>query len=143
MIDTDVQSFEDALIADMRAHGGRVTTGPLAGRPLLIVTTTGAKSGEPRRSILNWSRDGDDYIVAGTAGGSPKDPAWVHNVAANPDVTVEVDNTTFEATARIDEAEQERLWDQHVAAMPWFAAYPEQVGRPIPMIRITPTAAPA
>ena len=140
---TDVQSFEEILIEDMRAHEGKVTSGPLAGHPLLVMTERGARSGAPRRSILTWSRDGDDYIVAGTAGGAAKDPAWVHNVAAHPDVTVEVDNATFPATARVDDEEQARLWEQHVAALPWFAAYPEQVGRPIPMIRITLAADPA
>ena len=134
-------SFEDTLIEDMRAHDGRVTQGPLAGHPLLVMWSTGARSGEPRRSVLTWSRDGHDYIVAGTAGGSPKDPAWVHNIAANPDVTIEVGTRTYAATARIDESDRARLWDQHVAALPWFAAYPEQVGRDIPMIRITPVGA--
>ena len=60
-------TFEDALIADIREHGGDVTFGPLAGHPLLIMTSKGAKTGESRRSILSWSRDGDDYVVPGTA----------------------------------------------------------------------------
>jgi deazaflavin-dependent oxidoreductase (nitroreductase family) len=136
-------TFEDDLIADMRAHEGEVTAGPLKGHPLLIMTSRGAKSGDPRRAILTWSKDGDDYIVAGTAGGSPKVPAWVHNVAAHPDVTIEIPNTTFEASATTitDGPERDRLWDRHVAALPHFAAYPEQTGRLIPMVRIHPTRA--
>ncbi len=137
MTEMDYAAFETGLIADMRANDGRVTTGPLAGHPLLILYTTGAKSGEERRSILTWSRDGADYIVAGTASGSPRTPGWVHNVAANPEVTVEVGNRRYRATAAVDEAERERLWEQHVQALPWFASYPEQTGRAIPMVRVT------
>jgi deazaflavin-dependent oxidoreductase (nitroreductase family) len=137
----DESAFEDALIADMRAHGGAVTSGPLAGHPLLIMTSRGAKSGEPRRALLTLSKDGSDYIVAGTAGGSPKVPAWVRNVQANPEVTIEEGNETFPATATVivDGPERDRLWDQHVAALPHFAGYPGQTGRVIPMVRITPT----
>src|SRR5439155_11045040 len=86
MADWDKDAFEDQLIADMRAHAGAVTAGPLAGHPLLAMTSKGARSGQPRRAILTFSRDNGDYIVAGTAGGSPKAPNWIHNVRSNPDV---------------------------------------------------------
>src|SRR2546427_9649557 len=95
----DANRWEDMLIAEMRANNGAVTQGPLAGHPLLIMTSIGARTGQPRRAILTWSRDGNDYVVAGTAGGSPTTPAWVHNVAANPSVTIEMPPRTFEATA--------------------------------------------
>ena len=140
MTDWDRDAFENAMIADMRAHDGVVTSGPLAGHPLLIMTTTGAKSGEPRRAILTWSEDGGDYVVAGTAGGSTTTPAWVHNVEAHPDVAIEVQNRTGAATATViaDGPERDRLWDQHVAKLPNFADYPKQTGRLIPMIRLKP-----
>lgn len=133
-------TWEDDLIADMRTHGGSVTSGPLAGHPLLIMTAVGARSGEPRRAILTFTRDGADYVVAGTASGSKKDPAWLANVRANPPVTIEAEGRApFEATASVvDGAERDRLWDRHVAALPHFAAYPEQTGRVIPMVRLTP-----
>jgi deazaflavin-dependent oxidoreductase (nitroreductase family) len=135
-----VANWEDQLIADMRAHGGAVTGGPLAGHPLLIMTSTGAKSGEPRRAILTFSRDGDDYVIAGSAAGAPTDPAWLANVAANPEVTVEAEGRTFKATASVAAgADRDRLWDGHVAVNPHFAAYPEQSGRVIPMVRLTPS----
>ena len=140
MTDWDPKAFEDALIEDMRAHDGAVTSGPLAGHPLLVMTSKGAKTGEPRRAILTFSRDGGDYVVAGSASGAPTDPDWLRNVEVNPDVSVEAENRRFEATATIaDEAEHERLWQQHVAALPHFAAYPEQAGRTIPVVRLTPT----
>ncbi|MBA2381373.1 MAG: nitroreductase family deazaflavin-dependent oxidoreductase [Chloroflexi bacterium] len=140
MTDGASTTFEDDVIADMRAHDGAVTAGPLTGHPLLIMTSQGAKTGQPRRALLTWSRDGDDYVVAGTAGGAPKAPAWFHNVEANQEVSIEAGNQTFDAkaTTLVDGAERERLWNQHVAALPWFAAYTEQTGRVIPMIRLTP-----
>jgi deazaflavin-dependent oxidoreductase (nitroreductase family) len=143
MTDSETTAFEDALIADMRAHGGAVTTGPMTGHPLLIMTSTGARSGRSRRAILTWSRDSGDYVVAGTASGSRDDPAWLHNVRSSPDVTVEAEGRPpFEARASVvdDDVERERLWQQHVDALPQFAAYPEQVRRVIPMVRLTPKA---
>lgn len=138
MADPDPNAFENALIADMRANGGNVTSGPMAGEDLLLMTSTGARTGERRRAILNYSRDGDAYVVAGTAGGSPTDPAWVSNVRVNPDVEVEVGNETYRATASVaSAADQATLWDGHVAAFPRFAPYPAQTGRVIPMVRIT------
>jgi deazaflavin-dependent oxidoreductase (nitroreductase family) len=138
MTDIDYAAFEAALIADMRANGGAVTQGPMAGMPLLIMTTTGATSGEPRRSILAYHRDGDDYVVAGSKSGAPTAPAWVRNLVVNPAVTVEAGGSVFSATARVtDGADRDLLWDAHVAAMPGFAEYPKTANRIIPMIRLT------
>ncbi len=136
---TDVKAFEDALVAEMRANDGKVTSGPLAGHPLLVMTSKGAKTGAPRRAILTYHRDDDDYIVAGTASGAPTTPAWVQNVRADPHVDIQVGDGRFDATASIVEGpERDRLWDDHVKALPWFADYPAQTGgRLIPMIRLT------
>ena len=100
------------------------------------------RSGADRRSILTYHRDGDDYVVAGTAGGSKKDPAWIHNLKAEPKVDLEVDDQRSGATTTIVEngAERDRLWDDHVRALPWFADYPAQTGRVIPMVRIRRSA---
>ena len=134
----DSASFEDALIADMRAHDGAVTSGPLAGHPLLVMTSRGARSGDPRRAILTFSRDSGDYVVAGTASGSPTDPAWIHNLRHDREVRIETGNETFTAMAAIvSGTERDRLWDQHVAALPWFADYPAQAQRLIPVVRLT------
>jgi deazaflavin-dependent oxidoreductase (nitroreductase family) len=137
----DPNAFENAIIADMRAHDGAVTQGPLAGHPLMIVTMTGATSGEPRRALLTLSRDGDDYIVAATKSGDPKDPVWLRNLEVNPEVSIEVGNRTFGARATVirDGAERDRLWAAHVAALPHFADYPAKSGRVIPVVRLTPT----
>jgi len=142
MPDWDPGTFESKLIEQMRANGGNVIGGPLAGHPLLVMTMVGAKSGEPRRAILTYSREGGDYIVAGSKGGAPTDPAWIGNLKANPDVTIEAGNKTFPARATIiDGAERDRLWDAHVALLPHFAEYPKKAGRVIPIVRLTPRAA--
>jgi deazaflavin-dependent oxidoreductase (nitroreductase family) len=140
MTDFDPAAWENALIDHMRAHDGEVKDGPLAGHPLLVLSSTGAKSGQPRRAILTYSRDGDDYIVAGTAGGAPTVPGWVPNLVAHPHASIETGGQTFEIDARVvrDDAERQRLWDQHVARLPWFAEYPEKADRVIPVIRLTP-----
>ena len=123
--------------------GGEIMSGPLAGKPHLIMTSTGARTGEPREAILAFVRDGEKYVVAGTASGAPKDPAWVRNVIANPVVKVEAQGRMFQARAQVvtDEATYQRLWDAHVASRPDFAAYPPKAGRKIPVITLEPIAA--
>ncbi|HTK46273.1 MAG TPA: nitroreductase/quinone reductase family protein [Patescibacteria group bacterium] len=131
-------AWEEALIADLRANNGRPSSGPLAGQPLLLLWSTGAKSGKQRRSILTYSRDGQDYVVAGSKSGAPTHPAWYYNVQANPEVTVEIGTEKFAATATVEEgAERDRLWAQHVEQLPRFGDYPAQTGgRVIPTIRL-------
>jgi deazaflavin-dependent oxidoreductase (nitroreductase family) len=122
----------------MRANGGSPSQGPLAGQPLLLLYSTGAKTGERRRSILTYSRDGDAYVVAGTASGAPVDPKWVANVEKTPEVELEVANETFSATGEVfrEGPERDRLWNQHVERIPRFGEYPSQTqGRLIPVVR--------
>jgi deazaflavin-dependent oxidoreductase (nitroreductase family) len=125
------------LIAMLRANHGEVPEGPMAGRPLLILTSKGAKTGQPREAVLTFTRDDGRLVVAATAGGSPTAPDWYHNVLANPAVKVEAKGETFNATAtEAAPAERERLWTLHVAARPEFAEYPEKSGRTIPVITL-------
>jgi deazaflavin-dependent oxidoreductase (nitroreductase family) len=134
--DFDYAAFTRGLIADIRAHG-EVTTGPMAGRPLLILTTTGAKSGTPRVAVLTYTKDGDRLSVAASKSGAPTNPDWYHNLIANPIVQVEAGGEAFKARATVQEgAERDRLWANHVAARPEFAEYPEKSGRVIPMITL-------
>lgn len=138
---TDAQAWEDMLIADLRANGGRPSQGPLAGHPIMLLFTTGAKSGLRRRSIVTYSRDGDAYVIAGTNGGNRAvHPNWLANIHAHPDVTLEIGTDGVEATAaEVTGDERDRLWAGHVAQLPWFGKYPEQItGRVIPVVRITP-----
>jgi deazaflavin-dependent oxidoreductase (nitroreductase family) len=130
------------LMAQLRSGGGEITSGPLAGKPHLIMTSTGARSGQPREAVLSFVRDGEKYVVAGTFGGGPKDPAWVRNVTANPEVKVEAKGRTLQARAQVvtDEATYRRLWDALVESRPDFAAYPAKAGRKIPVITLEPSA---
>ena len=123
------------LITDFRANGGHVTGGPFAGRPVLLLTTTGAKSGQPRLAPLVYSRDGDGYVIVASKGGAPTHPAWYHNLLAHPLVTVEVGSETFTARARVTEgAERDQLFAERVAASPNFAEYQRRTARVIPVV---------
>ena len=136
MTDSDYAAFTQGLMADLRAHG-EVTSGPMAGRPLLILTTTGVKSGKPREAVLTYTNDGDRLCVAASKSGAPTNPNWYHNLIANPIVKVEAGGEAFKARATVQEdSERDRLWANHVAARPEFAEYPEKSGRVIPMITL-------
>ena len=137
----DPEAFTRALIEDMRAHDGKVTSGPMAGKDLMVLTTTGAKSGRSNTAIVTYSRDGDALVVAASKGGAPTNPSWYYNLRANPNVTVEAGGRVFEARAEeASGADRDRLWDAHVARWPEFGEYPKKTDRRIPMVRIFATA---
>jgi len=142
MPDWDPAAFTKAVIADMREHGGKITSGPMAGRTLLVLTTTGAKTGQERVTVVTYTRDADAYVVAASKSGEPTNPAWYANLVANPTVTVETEGKVMEATAEVAEgADRDALWDRHVEAYPGFADYVGKTGgRVIPMIRLTPVS---
>ena len=135
-------NFNETLIEDLRAHGGQATSGPFQGRPVLILTTTGAKSGERRETPLAYTHDGDDIVIVASMGGAPRNPAWFHNLVANPRVTVEVGGETFQADARVtDPDERRRLYDRHAAVFPGFRDYENKTARQIPVIVLKRVAA--
>lgn len=142
MASWDPGSFTAGLIAEMRAHGGVPSKGPFAGRRLLILTTTGARSGEPRIAVLAYRLEGETMIVAGSKGGAPTHPGWFFNLRANPVATAEVNNELVQVAARIEAEgpERDRLWAKHVAEMPGFGEYPAKTDRIIPMVVLTRTA---
>lgn len=126
--------FNQSLIAEFRANGGKVT-GVFAGRPLLLLTTTGAKSGQPRTMPLVYTTDGDRLVVIASKGGAPSHPAWYHNLVANPVTTVELPGETFRARASVAEGEErQRLYDAQAALMPAFADYQRKTTRQIPVV---------
>jgi deazaflavin-dependent oxidoreductase (nitroreductase family) len=128
------QRQNDPVIAEFRGNGGRVG-GRYTGRPILLLTTTGAKSGLLRITPLNYSTDGDRFVVIASKGGSPTHPDWYHNLAANPEVTIEVGTETFRARATTaEEPERSRLYAQQAAQMPFFATYQEKATRQIPVV---------
>lgn len=125
----------EALITDFRANGGQVRRGPFAGRPVLLLTTTGAQTGQPRLAPVVYSRAGDGYVIVASKGGSSSHPAWYHNLLAQPIVTVEVAGQTFEARARVTEgAERDRLFTERTDTNPNFAEYQRRTSRVIPVV---------
>jgi len=131
--------FDEDIIQQFRANGGRILSGPFAGRTLLLLTTTGAKSGRPLTKPLGFSRDGERYVVIASKGGAPSNPAWYHNLVAHPEVIVEVGTERFSARASVAQgAERDRLYAQQAAAIPVFAKYQEMTSRRIPVVVLTP-----
>lgn len=127
------------IIDEFRANGGEVG-GRFTGIPLLLLTTTGARSGKLTVSPLVCTEDGDRLIVYATAGGRPTDPAWYRNVVANPAVAVEYRTDRFPARATVlSGAERDRLWDEQVARAPGFGAYQRDTARVIPVVALERT----
>ncbi|MDF3043513.1 MAG: nitroreductase family deazaflavin-dependent oxidoreductase [Thermomicrobiales bacterium] len=133
-VSTDYNDFNRKLIEEYRANGGKVS-GMFAGAPLLLLTTTGARSGQPRVAPLAYTTDNDRLVVIASKGGAPTHPDWYHNLRANPEVTVEVGTESFPARATVVEgAERQRLFDQMAAQMPNFAEYQRNTTRRIPVV---------
>jgi len=135
-----MSDFNDRIIAEFRANGGKVG-GPFEGAPMLLLHTTGARSGQERVNPLVYRAEGDDLVIFGSKGGAPTHPAWYHNLVAHPDVTVEVGDRTVAMRARVAEGdEHERIWADQKQAMPGFADYESKTDRRIPVIVLEPTA---
>ena len=129
--------FNNQLIAEFRANSG-VVGGQFAGTPLLILATTGAKSGQSRLAPLAFDRDGETFVIIASKGGAPTNPDWFHNIKANPEVTVEVGTEKFQALAsEATGSERDRLFDQVVAKMPGFGDYQRNTTRLIPVVTLT------
>lgn len=130
----EFKDFNRALIDEFRTNQGKVS-GIFANAPLLLLTTTGARSGRPFTTPLVYTRDGDRLVVIASKGGSPTSPDWYHNVVANPKVTIELPAEQFEAHASVAEgAERDRLYQAQAALMPNFADYQRATSRVIPVV---------
>jgi deazaflavin-dependent oxidoreductase (nitroreductase family) len=130
----DVNDFNRNLIAEFRANGGKVT-GPFEGAPLLLLTTTGAKSGKTRTNPVVYTKDGDRLVIIASKGGAPNSPDWYHNIVANPTVTIELPDETFEAKASVAEGdERDRLFAAQAEKMPAFKEYEQKTSRRIPVV---------
>ena len=118
---TTRNDYNRQVIEEFRANGGKVS-GIWEGTPLLLLTTTGAKSGERRITPMGYIPDGDRLIVIASNGGAPTHPGWSHNLVAHPEVTVEVGTGTFDAIAVVTEdSERDRLWTKAVEWYPFLA----------------------
>jgi deazaflavin-dependent oxidoreductase (nitroreductase family) len=131
---TDQNTYNHQLIEEFRANRGK-SGGPMEGRPLLLLTTTGAKSGQLRTTPMMYIPDGDRLLVIASNAGAPVHPDWYRNLVAYPEVTVEVGNEIFEAIAIVTEGpERQRLWTRIVGLYPFFADHQAKVTRQIPVI---------
>jgi len=130
----NVNDFNAKIIDEFRANGGKVTC-MFENAPLLLLTTTGAKSGQKRTNPLAYTVDGDDIVIIASKAGAPTNPDWFHNLVANPIVTVELPDETFEARARVtEEPERERRFRAQAALMPGFNDYEAKTTRKIPVV---------
>jgi deazaflavin-dependent oxidoreductase (nitroreductase family) len=126
--------FGDAHTWLYEKSGGRLG-GRMAGRDMLLLTTTGRRSGEQRTSPLAYFADGDDPVVVASNGGMPTHPAWFLNLRAQPRVRVRAGQEVFDADAHVaDEAERARLWPGLVAYNPPWGKYAESAKREIPVV---------
>jgi deazaflavin-dependent oxidoreductase (nitroreductase family) len=133
-----LSDFNSAIIAEFRAHGGKVG-GPFEGAPLLLLTTTGARSGQPRTTPVMYLPHGEQMVIFASKAGAPTNPAWYHNLMADPSATVEVGTSTVEVEARVAEGEErDRLYEQQARMRPQFADYAQKTTRRIPVVVLQP-----
>ncbi|HTA36801.1 MAG TPA: nitroreductase family deazaflavin-dependent oxidoreductase [Solirubrobacteraceae bacterium] len=133
-----MSDFNRKIIDEFRANEGKVG-GPFEGAPVLLLTSTGAKSGEQRTTPVVYQPDGERMVIFASKAGAPENPAWYHNLRANPTATVEVGPDTVEVEAVItDGDERQRLFDKQKQLMPQFADYEQKTTRQIPVVALTP-----
>ena len=129
----------DRLI--QRVTRGRLTLLDIAGLPNLMLTVIGRKSGIPRETPLLCVPYGDDILIAGSYFGSPKEPIWVKNIEANPDVTVRLRRRTMPMVARhLEGDERAAAWSHMIETWPNFARYEQRTDRRIKVFLLTPRA---
>jgi deazaflavin-dependent oxidoreductase (nitroreductase family) len=133
---SDAGDWNSNVIAEFRANAGRVG-GMFAGAPMLLLHTTGAKTGQERVNPLMYLPDGDRLVVFASKGGSPTHPHWFLNLKADPHVTVEVGEETISAVAtEVTGDERDALYARQAAAYPQFAEYQKDNPRLIPVVAL-------
>ena len=136
MQNINMREFNQNLIAEFRANGGTLG-GRLANSSILLLTTTGARSGQQRITPLGYGTDGDRFVVVAANAGAPAHPDWYHNLLAHPGVTVEVGAERFPARAHTAEGpEREHLLAHQTEIVPWLAAQQQKTAREIPIVVI-------
>jgi deazaflavin-dependent oxidoreductase (nitroreductase family) len=133
--------FQFVNIGMFRLFGRRMR---VQGRPLLLLNTTGAKTGRPRKTTLGWfpdeDRSGDAWLIVASAVGAATHPAWYVNLARRPEgASIEVDGRRIAVSAdSLHGAERERAWARIAALAPGYGKYAQQTDREIPVVRLTP-----
>jgi deazaflavin-dependent oxidoreductase (nitroreductase family) len=132
------EDFNSKIIAEFRANGGKVG-GPFEGAPVLLLHTTGAKTGQQRVNPMMYQKLGDGYAVFASKGGAPTNPDWYHNLVAYPRVQAEIGTETVELDARVADAQtREPIWTAWKTAYPGFADYERNTTRQIPVVILEP-----
>jgi deazaflavin-dependent oxidoreductase (nitroreductase family) len=135
-----IKAFNEVIADEFRANDGKVG-GQFEGADLLLLTSTGAKSGQPRVSPLAYFRIDGKLLIIGSFAGSDVNPAWVHNLRANPSARVEIGNDSADVTAReLPSDERDELFAQITAAAPGFAEYQAKTTRVIPVFELQPAS---
>ncbi|MGB8214036.1 MAG: nitroreductase family deazaflavin-dependent oxidoreductase [Anaerolineales bacterium] len=135
---TDPVDRNTLIIQEFRANAGKVG-GPFEGKSLLLLHTTGKKSGQSRINPVACIKDGERFVVIASKGGAPTNPDWYYNLIAHPLVEVETGTEKFQARASVAlEPERTRLYEMMVSMMPGFADYQRKTTRVIPVIILTP-----
>ncbi|MHA0286957.1 nitroreductase family deazaflavin-dependent oxidoreductase [Mycobacterium sp. C3-094] len=131
-----LDDFNRKIVEEFRANGGTVG-GPFEGGTLLLLHTVGAKSGEPRLSPLAYLTIDEKMIIVGSYAGAPKNPAWVHNLRANPRARIEVGTETWDVRAReLPAHERDATWQKVVEYSQVFAGYQANTSRTIPLFEL-------
>lgn len=134
----DMQDWNRRTVEEFRATKGQVG-GMWEGRPLLLLTTTGAKSGQRRTNPVMYLREGDRLFVFASKGGAPSHPDWYRNLLAHPEVTVELGDQTYPAVAKpVTGEERDRIYAKWAQMYPQFQEYQEKTTRIIPVIELEP-----
>jgi deazaflavin-dependent oxidoreductase (nitroreductase family) len=131
-----MKAFNTSIVDEFRANGG-VVGGPFDGATLLLLTSTGAKSGQPRLAPLAYLTIDGKIIIIGSKAGLDSNPDWVHNLRANPRAHIEVGTDAYDVTAReLPPAERDEEWPKVVALAPGFGVYQSKTSRVIPLFEL-------
>jgi deazaflavin-dependent oxidoreductase (nitroreductase family) len=134
----DMNDFNRSIIDEFRANRGKVG-GQFEGAPMLLLTTTGAKSGQARTVPVVYLPDGDRYVVFASKAGAPTNPDWYHNLVANPSVSVEVGSDRADADAVVLTGdERDQLFAKQAERYPGFKEYQDKTTRVIPVVALQP-----
>ncbi|WP_317157428.1 nitroreductase/quinone reductase family protein [[Mycobacterium] appelbergii] len=130
-----LRAFNAAVVEEFRSNHGKVG-GPFADSDVVLLTMTGAKSGQPRQTPLEYFTVGDRILIAGTRGGAPRNPAWVHNLRVNPAAHVEIGAESYDVEAQeITGDERDDLYTKVVQLCPRIETYPKP-DRVIPLFEL-------
>lgn len=127
--------FGEEHVRRYRETGGEVGHIWREGSTVLLLTTTGRRSGEPRTTPLIYAEDGDRFVIVGSRGGAPEHPGWYRNLEQTPDVELQVGDEVFPARARTASGEErERLWRKANQVWPHYDEYARKTDREIPVV---------